>query len=149
MTPRQRWFSHGSALLLAGVLAWAGIAKLADPPGFAQVLYHYRLFPAWSLHPLALVLPWLEVWTALALLVPRFRATGGRMALALLLAFAVGIGINLVRRHPIDCGCFGAAPISRTDAQRLRDMGWEVARDLVLAGLALHVARFAGKRAAL
>ena len=40
---------------------------------------------------------------------------------ALLLSFCLALGFNLARRHPVDCGCFGASA-PKTEAERLADM---------------------------
>ena len=128
------------ALTLGAVLLAAAIPKLLDPPGFAQVLFHYQLFPEAVRHALALGVPWLELWMGLALITGRGRTGAARLALGLMLAFATAIGINLLRGHAIDCGCFGAGP-ARTAAEKLTSMRWEVLRDLLFAALALPLWR--------
>lgn len=128
------------ALALGAVLLAAALPKLLDPPGFAQVLFHYRLFPEGSRHALALVVPWLELWMGLALISGKGETGAARLTLPLMLAFATAIGINLWRGNPIDCGCFGVGP-ARTAAEKLAAMRWEVARDLLFAALALPLLR--------
>lgn len=128
------------ALALGGVLVAAAWPKLVDPPGFAQILYHYRLFPEVLRHGLALGVPWLELWMGLALLTGRGGTGAARLALLLMLAFAAAIGINLWRGNPIDCGCFGAGPV-RSAAEKLTAMRWEILRDLAFATLALPLWR--------
>ena len=134
------WLRHPhltlvSRLLLGLVFIVAAVPKLADPPGFAKALWVYALFPAWSLTPLALVLPWLELACGLALCAGFWLRAAALWIGALLLAFCLALGLNLARRHPVDCGCFGgAAP--KTEAQRLADMRWALLRD---AGLLLLV----------
>lgn len=124
------------AVLLGGVLLAAAWPKLADPPGFAQILFHYRLFPEALRHGLALVVPWLELWMGLALITGLGRTAAARMTLPLMLAFAAAIGINLGRGNPIDCGCFGAGP-ALSAAEKLVAMKWEILRDLAFAALTL------------
>ena len=60
-----------------------------------------------------------------------------KLAGALLLSFCLALGFNLARRHPVDCGCFGASA-PKTEAERLADMRWLLLRD---AGLLLLVAQ--------
>ncbi len=136
------WLRHppltlASRLLLGLVFVAAALPKLADPPGFAKAIWAYALFPAWSLAPLALVLPWLELACGVALCLGLWVRAAALWLGALLLAFCLALGLNLARRHPVDCGCFGnAAP--KTEAQRLVDMRWALLRD---AGLLLLVAQ--------
>lgn len=128
------------AWALGLVLLAAAWPKLVDPPGFAQILFHYRLFSEPIRHGLALVVPWLELWMGLALLTGRGATGAARLALLLMLAFAAAIGINLLRGNPIDCGCFGAGPV-RSAAEKLAAMRWEILRDLAFAVLALPLWR--------
>ncbi len=124
------------ALTLGLVMLAAAWAKIVDPPGFAQTLYNYRLLPEALRHPVALVLPWLELWLGLALVTGQGECGAARWALALMLGFAAAIGLNLVRGNPIDCGCFGVGP-ARNAAEKLVAMRWEIFRDLAFAALAI------------
>ena len=115
-------------LVLAAVFAVAGLAKLADRAGTRQALRNFGI-PAALASPLGVLLPLAELAVAVAL-VPRPSAWWGAAgALALLLLFVVGIGINLARGRKPDCHCFGqiySAPI-----------GWPtLARNAVLAAVA-------------
>ena len=132
------WTLRLSRWLLAAVMIGAAIPKIVDPPGFAHSIFAYRLLPMAAVLPLALVLPWLELLTALGLVAGLARRTAGGLILALMLVFIGGLGLNLVRGNPVDCGCFGTSKVQRTKEQRLFDMKLAVLRDLGLALLALH-----------
>jgi len=138
----RRWLLHlyvslGSRVVLGLVFIAAALPKLADPPGFAKAIWAYELFPVWSLHPLALVLPWLELLCGLALCLGLWKRAAAAWTGLLLLSFCLALSINLARRHPVDCGCFGgSAP--KTESERLIDMRWVLLRDL---GLLLLVAQ--------
>lgn len=109
--PLLQWvIAVGLALLFAGA-AWH---KRSAPSHFAAQLDAYRLLPTPVLRPAAKALPWLEIATALLLIVPATRAVAAGTAAALLLAYALGMLINLLRgRTDIDCGCGGPAqPLS-------------------------------------
>jgi len=118
-------------LVLGLVFIAAALPKIADPPGFAKAIWAYGLFPAWSLHPLALVLPWLELFCGLALCLGFWLRATAIWVGALLLSFCLALAINLARHHPVDCGCFGAAA-PKTEAERLADMRWLLLRDAAL-----------------
>jgi hypothetical protein len=93
---------------------------------------------------MALVLPWFEVVTAVALFLGISRRTAARVLGILLLAFIGALSINLARGRPVDCGCFGTAKVQRTDAERLTEMKWVILRDvglLLLAGQILLAVR--------
>lgn len=133
------WVTVRAQIGLGLVFVVAALAKIADPPGFAKTIWMYQLAPAWSLHPAALVLPWLELLCGLALCLGVWTRTAASWIAALLVAFTLALSINLARHHPVDCGCFGVATAARTEEERLNDMKWAILRDLGLLLLAVQV----------
>lgn len=137
------WLTHplvlrGSRGMLAVVMLLAAVPKLMDPPGFAQTVFAYGLLPMALVAPLALTLPWLEALTAMGLVLGIARRSAAALILLLMLVFMGGLGFNLAKGNPVDCGCFGASKVQRTREQRLFDMKMALLRDLGLALLALH-----------
>src|SRR5215212_1716195 len=115
-------------LLLALIFLVAGLAKLANRAGSRRGLIEFGV-PAALAAPLGVLLPLAELAVAIAL-IPLATAWWGALgALALLLLFIVGIGVNLARGRKPDCHCFGqlhSAPA-----------GWStLARNGALAALA-------------
>lgn len=140
----KRWFLHPwlevrVPFALGLVFMLAALTKIADPPGFAKSIWFYQLVPAWSLHPAALVLPWLELLSGLALCLGVWKRAAAAWISALLLVFITALSINLARRHPVDCGCFGSGMPAKTEEERLADMRWTILRDLGLLLLAAQV----------
>ena len=85
---------------------FGGVSKIADPSEFAETLASYQIIPYWSVNFFALALPWVELFCGVLLIVGfRTRAATAIISL-LLITFATGIFINLIRDAPIDCGCF-------------------------------------------
>jgi hypothetical protein len=92
-------------LLLAGTLAWAGVAKLADPAPFRHTLR--ALTPAAGARRLAVAVPGLELALAGLLVAgPAPRVTAA-LVVALLAAFTAA----LTRLGAVSaaCHCFGAS----------------------------------------
>jgi thioredoxin-related protein/uncharacterized membrane protein YphA (DoxX/SURF4 family) len=118
-------------LVLAAVLAVAGVAKLLDRAGSRRSMREFGV-PAALATPLAVLLPSAELAFALALLTGALAWWGAIGALALLSVFIVAIATNLARGRTPDCHCFGAL--------HSEPVGWTtVARNVVLAGLAAFV----------
>jgi len=93
-------------LLLAAVFGVAGIAKAMDPDGSRRAMISFGI-PE-KLAPLfGRGLPALEILIAIALIPLAAAWLGAIAALALLLAFGVGIAVNLARGQSPDCHCFG------------------------------------------
>jgi putative oxidoreductase len=123
-------------LILGVIFVYAGLVKIADPLGFAHVLYNYHILPGWMINPLAICLPWIEVMAGAGLLAGIMIPGGALVVSGMLAIFAVVIGISLIRGLGIACGCFStsasAEPIS-----------WlYVARDLLLLGMGIHIFLF-------
>ncbi len=118
-------------LLLGGVFAVAGLAKLADRAGTRQAVSDFGA-PRFLAAPLAILLPLAELAVAVAL-VPKASAWWGAIgALALLLVFVAAIGVSIARGRAPDCRCFGQLQSSPA--------GWRtLGRNGVLAAVAAFV----------
>lgn len=94
-------------LVLAGVFLYTGTIKALDPTAFVPDVRSFQMlddpWAAW----LALGLPWLEIFAAVALLLGGW-ARGALLILAgMLLAFAVAFIQAWWRDLDVTCGCFG------------------------------------------
>jgi len=128
-------------LVLAGVLGFAGAAKLRDPAAFATDVENFHLLAPGFSAVLAVYLPWLELLLAAGLLLPRWKSAAALLATGLFAGFALAVASAWVRGLDIDCGCFGHAGV----AEPLR---WVILRDVVLLIAALGVWRRAERNSA-
>jgi hypothetical protein len=124
------------SLIIIGVallLTVAGIHKLRSLGTFAEIFAAYRVLPESAARRLAWLIPCIELSVAAALLWEPGRPWAIVAAMGLLIAYASGLCLNLVRgRRDLDCGC-GTAGDRRSIA------AWMVWRNLWLV-LALGVA---------
>lgn len=131
-------------LLLAGVLAAAGLAKAVDLPSSVRAVRAYRLLPEGIVEVVAHGLPFLEIGVAVLLLLGVATRLAAIVTAVLLLAFTAGIASAAARGLTIDCGCFGGGgEVGDTHYAS------EIARDVALLGLACLVALAAPGRLAL
>lgn len=93
-------------LILALVFALAGIAKFADLAGARKSLADFGV-PAFLVHPVALVLPALELASALGLLWSGSAFWGAAGVIVLLVLFTAAAGIAITRGKRPNCHCFG------------------------------------------
>jgi uncharacterized membrane protein YphA (DoxX/SURF4 family) len=138
------WLTVRVQFVLAAFFAVAGFFKIADPPGFAHEIHNYGLVPGAAVNAMALILPWLEVVAGVALFLGIAKRSAARILGILLLVFIIALSINLARGRPVDCGCFGAAKVQKTEGERLNDMKLAILRDvglLLLVGQILHATR--------
>jgi uncharacterized membrane protein YphA (DoxX/SURF4 family) len=120
-------------LVIGIIFLYAGIMKIADPLGFAQILYNYRLVPAWAINPLAITLPWVECVAGASLLFGIWTLGGGVVTSTLFAVFAAALGLNLIRGLDISCGCFSTATAANP-------ITWlTVVRDLLFLGMSVSI----------
>ncbi len=94
-------------IFIGGYFLYAAIPKLADPLAFATSIGHYGLLPVWSVHAVALVLPWLEVLAGVGLLLGFKTRLSALLCGGMLLVFTIAVGWAVINGLQIDCGCFG------------------------------------------
>jgi len=115
------------------VLLVAGALKIGHAPALAASIAGFRLLPAEVVTPLAIVLPFVEVFLGIYLTIGLFTRVAGYVAAAQYALYAFAIGSAVVRHIPANCGCFGPNDTATAD--------WpHVAFDLLLGALCAFVA---------
>ncbi len=94
-------------LLLSVIFLSAGLLKLSDPLALADGIAAFHFFPAGWINPLALGIPFFEVFTGLALFCRPVRRAGALAATGLSFCFLVLYAFAMVRGLEIHCACFG------------------------------------------
>jgi uncharacterized membrane protein YphA (DoxX/SURF4 family) len=101
----KKAISGAAAILLAVLFFASGCWKLADPFQWSQALTEFRV-------PLNLALPFTlalgvgETFSAVLILVPRFRRWGSWLIAFMLLAFMIYVAANYSILAGKDCSCF-------------------------------------------
>jgi uncharacterized membrane protein YphA (DoxX/SURF4 family) len=97
-------------VLVSLVFLTAAYGKLRHWTALQGVVANYRLLPQVLVAPVAYVLPPVEALLGAALLLSLGSPWPEAGTAALLMLFAVAMGINIARgRRHIDCGCFQSA----------------------------------------
>ncbi|GAB6191250.1 MauE/DoxX family redox-associated membrane protein [Desulfocastanea catecholica] len=124
---RLLWVDRIGRWIISLIFLAAGLPKLFDVRGFAEIIDAYALLPDMLLLPAAVVLPVVEVGLAVGLLFNSLKSKVGVALLLLffivLLAYSIGQGLD------IDCGCFGPEDPEHTAFQGLRAA---LVRDIVM-----------------
>ena len=128
-----------ASLSLAVLWLCAALDKSRGREKFQQVLENYKLLPSVLVPPVALIIPPLEFLLALGLIAPPTHSIAAALSAALLLAYAMAIGVNLLRgRIHIDCGC--------SLGKKRAISWWLVLRNCVLASFAVALLLPLGER---
>jgi putative oxidoreductase len=107
---------------LALVFLYAAVGKIANPGEFAEQIDNYRLLPWILVGLVAVVLPWLELFSALALLSGRWLRGASLWIMVMNTVFIIAIASAMIRGLDIECGCFAVqAEASRVGLQRLAE----------------------------
>jgi len=135
---RNPWLTIRVQIALGVFFVAAALPKIVDPPSFAHMVYNYRIVPGAAINLMALVMPWIELLSGLALILGIWTGTARTIVAALLVTFIIAISINLARHNAIDCGCFDVSVAGKTREERLADMHFVILRD---AGMLLMCAQ--------
>jgi hypothetical protein len=115
---------------IAVLFASAAAHKLQDLARFAEAFAAYRVLPEALSRRLAWLIPALELCVAAGLLWEATRRVAAVAATAVLIAYASGLQLNLLRgRRDLDCGC-------ATARGRRAIAPWMVWRNMILAAAA-------------
>jgi len=114
------------------VFAAASYYKILSPGAFAHEIYNYKILPPWAINPVAMTLPWVQLFCGIALIANRYSRGAGLLVFLMLFAFQGALASALLRGLNISCGCFKSGGEAAT--------WWTFARDsglLLAAGLNL------------
>ena len=106
LTLENSWLELALRWFMGGLFVFASYHKIIDPAHFAKIIYGYYLFPEVSINLIAIVLPHVELFCGLALILGIYPRSAALMINLMLFGFIIAIGVNLIRGHEFDCGCF-------------------------------------------
>lgn len=113
------WLQTTLRFVLGFIFVYAAIEKIAQPEEFAKAIMNYRILPIPSVNIAALVLPWVELLTGLALIGRVYVRSSSLLIIGMLVVFCIAIAAALIRGLDISCGCFGTAVASKVGWSRL------------------------------
>ncbi len=112
---------------IGGMFIFASYFKIADPKGFAVLIAQYQFLPHNLINLWALVLPQVEFWFGLALIITPYVRECTLVILAMFASFIIALVWALALDLGITCGCF------QIDGAQSKSEAWTaLVRDLVL-----------------
>lgn len=121
---QNSWLELAARWILGLTFIYASYNKILFPADFAKIVYGYDLFPHILINLIAIILPFLELVTGIALIIGIYTRSAVIIVNVLLVAFIILISINLIRGHEFNCGCFAidnSGPAETSEATLLRD----------------------------
>ncbi len=134
----HRWVSLPARVYLGAVFLLASYHKLLDPRSFALDVATYQLLPLGWVNLFALLLPWVELFAGVMLIVGLRVRAASLLVSGMMVAFMVALGWALHLGLDMSCGCFASQAASGGDSISWRTM----ARDGSWLALALYVFLF-------
>lgn len=138
---RSRWapaITTAARYLLAGVWAWAALAKMSDPDAAVRAVRAYKLLPEVLVKPMAWGLPFVELAIGVLLILGLGTRAAGWLSIVFFALFIGIIASVWARGLQIDCGCFGGGGASAS--VNGASYAWDIGRDVMFAALAALVA---------
>ncbi len=112
---RKKIFLYISVLILFLIYFSAGIIKIFTPLQFYGAVRSYEIVKEpFVIAMVTTVVPFLEVFSAIFLLIPAWRKSSSLVILILTLIFLFAILSAHLRGINMDCGCFGGVLIGET-----------------------------------
>ncbi|EEF57453.1 MauE/DoxX family redox-associated membrane protein [Pedosphaera parvula] len=132
------YFQLALRWLFGLILLWAAFSKLGNLHNFYLSLLAYQLpLPNFALQMAAIVLPWLELFCGLHLIVGFSLRPALAWTLILFTVFLLATGQAWARGLDISCGCFNLG--SSSFAKTFESVGFAFARSIVLLLGALYL----------
>jgi len=111
-------------LILGAVFIYASYHKIINPADFAKAIGNYHVLPFGLENLLALVLPWVELFTGLCLIIGVMVDGATVLIILMNIVFIFAISQALARGISIECGCFGKEGSYIGIQDILRDIGY-------------------------
>jgi putative oxidoreductase len=110
---RHPGFVRAAQIVLGFLFGWAALAKILDLNAFALQVHNFRLLPLALENLVAMLLPWVELVAAMAMVLGIRPRAGAWVAAVLLAVFTLGVAAAMARGLDFECGCFGKASSTR------------------------------------
>jgi len=136
-------FKTGLRWLLAAILVWAALAKIANLHEFYAAILAYQMPVADPLaRGVAMVLPWLELLCGLLLVAGSARRAALVWTALMFGVFVLATGQAWVRGLDISCGCFKLAFLGDgAMAKFVESVKFACVRAVLLLGAILYLLR--------
>jgi len=97
---------QGLRIFLGAVFVYAAYDKILHPLDFAKAVYNYQILPDILVNLVALILPFLELFMGICLILGFWLPGATVISSGLMVVFISALVFNLFRGLDVHCGCF-------------------------------------------
>ena len=124
---------YAARWIIGVVFVYASVHKILHPQAFAQAIYFYQILPAGLVNLAALVLPWVELFLGVFLIIGLWMPGAVVISTLLFMTFMAALSYNMARGLDISCGCFSTSPSAEATGIR------SIARDGMSLAVSLYL----------
>lgn len=106
----NQWLVLLFRLIVGVIFVYASLDKIAHPDQFARAVYNYKILPGPLINIFAIILPWMELFCGLFLILGLFAESSSLIISFLLVAFMIALSSSFLRGIDLACGCFSTNP---------------------------------------
>jgi uncharacterized membrane protein YphA (DoxX/SURF4 family) len=128
-------------LYLGLLFLLSAIGKIRNQHDFVQGVVEYQILPEKIARIGGLLLPWIEIVIALALIMGFALPLAGVASFLLIGSFTIAVTINLQRGHTIRCHCYGVASTSTIGRGTVARNIWLLLFSTLIVGITLLFAQ--------
>ena len=107
-SPLRSRIAFAARIILGGAFLYAGVVKALQPAAFLDDIRSFQILPDPWAACVAMGLPWLEIFAALAILTGWLRPGALLVTAGMLVTFIAAALHAMSRGIDIRCGCFGS-----------------------------------------
>ncbi|HQY20908.1 MAG TPA: MauE/DoxX family redox-associated membrane protein [Ignavibacteria bacterium] len=109
----NKYFLLVLRVIVGGVFIYASLDKLMNQEEFSRAIYNYKFLPEVFVNIFAIVMPYLELFCGILLILGIFKGGSSFIITVMLLMFIIALSQAYFRGLDISCGCFSLETVSQ------------------------------------
>ena len=102
----NKYFQIAVRIIIGVVFIYASVGKLFQAEAFAKAIKNYEMLPLSTINILAIILPYVEFFTGIFLVLGIYKKGSSALATLSLVMFLIALISAYARGLDINCGCF-------------------------------------------
>jgi uncharacterized membrane protein YphA (DoxX/SURF4 family) len=102
----NKYIQIGLRIIIGAIFIYASVGKLFNAEAFAKAIKNYDMLPFATLNILAIILPYVEFFTGVFLVLGIYKKGRSAIAILSLVMFLIALTSAYARGLDINCGCF-------------------------------------------